>query len=143
MSMLLNRAHAWLYRRSGGRLLGRMGGQRVLLLTTKGRRTGLPRTTPVQCTRVGEALIVVASNRGSRTPPNWYQNLRADPRVRVQLGRETLQVRAREVTEDERDRLWSQLVVDNRWLAPAQERAGRRLPLIALDPPASPTTLGS
>jgi hypothetical protein len=71
MSRLMNRGHVWLYRRSGGKLLGRMGGQRVVLLTTKGRRTGESRTTPVQSSGVGDAWIIVASNRGAPAPPAW------------------------------------------------------------------------
>ena len=111
-----------------------MGGQRVLLLTTTGRRTGLPRTAPLQCLRVGEVLVVVASNRGARTPPAWYRNLTAEPEVTAELGRERLRLRAREVVGAERERLWEQLAGANRWLPGVQARARRRLPVIALEP---------
>jgi F420H(2)-dependent quinone reductase len=92
MPRLMNRGHVWLYRRSGGRLLGRMGGQRVVLLTTKGRRTGESRTTPVQWACVGDAFIVVASNRGAPVPPAWYLNLTTEPDLTVECGRETLRL---------------------------------------------------
>jgi deazaflavin-dependent oxidoreductase (nitroreductase family) len=133
MSRLMNRGHVWLYRRSGGKLLGRMGGQRVVLLTTKGRRTGESRTTPVQCSGVGDAWIIVASNRGAPAPPAWYLNLTAEPEVTVECGRETLRLSAREVTGAERERLWAELMAANRSLEPTQRRARRLLSLIVLE----------
>jgi F420H(2)-dependent quinone reductase len=135
MSRLMNRGHVWLYRRSGGKLLGRLGGERVVLLTTKGRRTGESRTTPVQCSRVGDAWIIVASNRGAPTPPAWYLNLTAEPDVAVECGRETLRLSAREATGAERERLWAELIAANRWLEPTQRRARGLLPLIVLERP--------
>jgi deazaflavin-dependent oxidoreductase (nitroreductase family) len=133
MSRSMKRGHVWLYRRSGGRLLGRMGGQRVLLLTTQGRRTGRSRTTPVQCSQLSDDLVVVASNRGARRPPAWYLNLRADPEVTVELGREKLRLHAGVPTGAARPRLWSELIGANRWLERTERRAGRLLPLVVLE----------
>ena len=65
MPRWMTRLHAWVYRRSGGRFLGRMGGQPVLLLQTTGRRSGQTRTTPVQYLADGDTFVVVASNAGA------------------------------------------------------------------------------
>lgn len=129
----LGRAHAWLYRVTGGRLLGRMGGQPVLLLTTTGRRTGIARTTPIQYRQIDGSLVVVAANGGSAAAPQWYLNLVANPDARVQRAGETLTLKAREATGPERDRLWDALTAANRWLADAEQRSGRRFPVIVLD----------
>ena len=86
MPRWVTRLHAWVYRRSGGRVLGRMGGQPVLLLQTTGRRSGQTHTTPVQYLADGDAFVVVASNAGARHPPAWYLNLRADPHAHIDVG---------------------------------------------------------
>ena len=83
MPRWVTRLHAWVYRRSGGRVLGRMGGQPVLLLQTTGRRSGRTRTTPVQYLADGDTFVVVASNAGAARPPAWYLNLRANPHARI------------------------------------------------------------
>jgi deazaflavin-dependent oxidoreductase (nitroreductase family) len=128
------RMHAALYRRTRGRLLGRMGGQPVLLLETVGRRTGQRRTTPVQYLAAGDAFVVVASNAGAPHPPAWWLNLRADPHARVQVRAQTLDVRAREATGQERAALWGQLTAVNRYLDGVARKAGRELPLLVLTP---------
>ena len=115
-------------------MLGRVGAQPVLLLETVGRRTGQRRTTPVQYLADGETFVVVASNAGAARPPAWYLNLRADPRARVQVGERTIDVLAREVTDQEREELWRRLTAANRYLERAARKAGRDLPLIALGP---------
>jgi len=72
------RLHAAIYRSTGGRLIGRVGGQPVLLLETVGRRTGARRTTPVQYLADDDMFVVVVSNAGAARRPAWYLNLRAD-----------------------------------------------------------------
>jgi deazaflavin-dependent oxidoreductase (nitroreductase family) len=123
-----------LYRLTRGRVLGRIGGQPVLLLETIGRRTGRRRTTPLQYLAEAEAFVVVASDRGAAHPPAWYLNLRAHPDARVQMGTRTIDVLAHQVDGDERDQLWDQLTAVNRHLEDAARKAGRPLPLMALTP---------
>jgi deazaflavin-dependent oxidoreductase (nitroreductase family) len=118
----------WLYRRTGGRLLasGRPLGP-VLLLTTRGRRTGRARTTPVYYLRDEERLVVCNVNPGFERPNPWTLNLRADPNARVQVGRAVGAYRAREATVEEVARYWPALVR----LWPAYQthyaRSGRRV----------------
>jgi F420H(2)-dependent quinone reductase len=132
MPRWVTRLHAWVYRRSGGRVLARMGGQPVLLLETTGRRSGLPRTTPVQYLPDGDTFVVVASNAGAAWPPAWYFNLRADPRARVRVGARSIDVRAQEASGQERVELWRRLMAANRYLERAARKARHDLPLITL-----------
>jgi deazaflavin-dependent oxidoreductase (nitroreductase family) len=122
------------YRLTGGRVFGRVGGQPVLLLQTIGRRSGRPRTTPVQYLRDGESFVVVASNAGAARPPAWLLNLRAEPHARVQLQSETRDVIAREAAEEEHVLLWGRLTAANRSLDKVAQRAGPRLPILVLSP---------
>jgi deazaflavin-dependent oxidoreductase (nitroreductase family) len=133
------RLHAAIYRLSRGRVLGRVRGQPVLLLETAGRRTGQPRTTPVQYLADGDTFVVVASNAGAERPPAWYLNLRASPHARVQVGERTIDVRAQEAAGQERAELWQRLTAANRYLERAARKAGRDLPVMALIP-SPPTT---
>ena len=128
------RLHAAIYRLTRGRVLGRVGGQPVLLLETAGRRTGQPRTTPVQYLAEGDTFVVVASNAGAERPPAWYLNLRANPHARVHVGGRTIDVRAQEAAAQERAELWQRLTAANRYLERAARKAGRDLPLMALVP---------
>jgi deazaflavin-dependent oxidoreductase (nitroreductase family) len=117
-----------------------MGGQSVLLLQTTGRRSGRSRTTPVQYLADGDTFVVAASNYGAARAPAWYLNLRADPRARIDVGGRSVDMRAQEVTGQERAELWRRLTAANRYLERAARKAGRELPLIALVPstPTSP-----
>ena len=133
------RMHAAVYRRTYGRILGRVGGQPVLLLQTVGRRTGQRRTTPVQYLSDGETFVVVASHAGAARPPAWYLNLRASPHARIDVGGRGINVRAREAAGQERAELWRRLTAANRHLERAARKAGRDLPLMALVP-LTPTT---
>jgi F420H(2)-dependent quinone reductase len=126
------RLHAWIYRRSGGRCLGRMGGQPVLLLQTTGRRSGRTHTTPVQYLTVDETFLVVASNAGAARPPAWYLNLRANPHAHIEVVGRTVDVRAQEATGRERAELWQRLTAANRYLERAARKARRELPLMTL-----------
>lgn len=128
------RVQAAVYRVTRGRLLGRVGGQPVLLLQTVGRRTGRTRTTPVQYLADGEAFVVVAANGGAARAPAWWLNLCAAPRARVQIGPDNLDVAAREAMGDERAALWLRLIAANRQFHSAARKAGRELPIVVLTP---------
>jgi deazaflavin-dependent oxidoreductase (nitroreductase family) len=86
--------HKWLYRSSGGRLLSKTAGLSILLLTTRGRRTGRPRTTPLVFMRFEDEPLVLASNWGQEVPPVWYLNLQATPEAEVQIRAQRWRVRA-------------------------------------------------
>ena len=134
MPHLGTQLHAWLYRLTRGRLLGTIGRQPVLLLETRGRRTGRPRVTPLQYLRRDNSFVVVAANHGDRRPPAWSLNLRTRPHAHVQVGRQRLDVRARQAEGAEREALWQDLTAANRYLPRTAQKAGRNLPVIVLTP---------
>jgi deazaflavin-dependent oxidoreductase (nitroreductase family) len=130
----LRNAHRWVYRFSRGRVLGRLVGLPVLLLTTVGRRSGEARTTPLTYLPHGGAFVVVASNGGRPRHPAWFLNLRAMPRAEVMVGARHLRVAGREAADDERARLWAEIV--QRWpgYARYERRTTRRIPVVVLEP---------
>jgi F420H(2)-dependent quinone reductase len=130
----LSRAHAAVYRATGGRLGRRMGGLPVCLLTTRGRRTGQPRSTTLSWFPHGDGLLVVPANAGSDRLPAWYHNLVAEPRVLVQVGPEVRRMTARVAGPDERSRLWPDVVASSDVYAQHQARLGRPIPVVVLEP---------
>lgn len=131
---LLSRANVWLYLKTGGRLGSRLAGAPVLLLTSTGRQSGKPRTTPLLYLDLGESFAVVASFGGSPKHPAWFLNLRANPDVDVQVGNEHRERRARIATDDEREQLWPRLVTMYPAYASYQEKTARRIPVVLLEP---------
>ncbi len=106
-SLLTFRLHRVVYRLSGGRLLPTSGSRMpVLLLTTTGRKTGQPRTWPLNYYPDGASVVVVASNRGQPSYPQWYLNLKANPQAIIQRRAKKLAVTARVATPEEANRLW-------------------------------------
>lgn len=132
MLTLVWRLHRWLFRRSGGRVGGRLIGMPVLLLVTVGRRSGRPHTTALTYLRRGPDIVIIASNGGAQNHPDWFLNLRAHPEVEVDLGRRHLPMRAREATGPEREALWARVVQMNRRYAGYQARTKRRIPIVVL-----------
>ena len=126
--------HRWTYTRTGGRFGGRIAGMPVLLLTTRGRRSGLPHTVPLTYFPEGKNLVVIASNGGARRDPDWYANLRAHPVAWVQITRRTVRVNGRDAGDDERKRLWIRVVQAYGGYATYQKRTRRRIPVVVLEP---------
>jgi deazaflavin-dependent oxidoreductase (nitroreductase family) len=111
-------------------------GQPILLLHTRGARSGQPRKTPLLYTPYNEGFVVVASKAGAAHHPAWYHNLRAHPdAVAVEIGGRRTPVRPRPVEGAERAELW-QLVNDNyKGYETYQKRAdGRIIPVVLLEP---------
>src|SRR3954468_8028338 len=103
----MSAANNWVYRLSGGRIGGRFpGGAPLLLLTTIGRKSGQPRTTPLIYLADGEDRVIVASKAGMDQHPLWYTNLVANADVEVEIGSERRPMRARTATAEEKARLW-------------------------------------
>ncbi len=131
---VLGAVHRWLYRASGGKWGRTFFGSPILLLTTTGRRTGRARTWPLTYLPddEGERLIVVASNGGQPNHPAWYLNLRANPRVGVQLGNRSRPMIAQTTEGEERERLWSRVVEEYPAYAEYQRKTDRQIPVVAL-----------
>jgi proline iminopeptidase len=81
-------------------------GSTILLLTTKGRKTGEPRTTPLIYAQDGDKYVIVASKGGAPEHPGWYRNIEKDPNVELQVKDDVFAARARTAEGEERERLW-------------------------------------
>lgn len=134
LTLALIGLHRVLYRASGGRVLGRVAGMPVLLLTTTGRRSGRRRTTPLTFLRDGDALVLVASAGGSDRPPAWSLNLVAQPRAAVRVARSVMAVTARVASPSERARLWPVIVATYPGYARYQSRTARQIDVLLLSP---------
>lgn len=104
---LFGEEHVRRYRETGGEV-GQIWreGSTVLLLTTIGRRSGEPRTTPLIYAQDGDRYVIVASKGGAPEHPGWYRNLKKAPNVELQVGDEVFPARARTASGEERERLW-------------------------------------
>jgi F420H(2)-dependent quinone reductase len=125
----------WLIPRTRGRLKVALG-QPILLLHTRGAKSGEPRSTPLLYTPYNGAYIVVASKAGATHHPAWYHNLRAHPdTVMVEFDGHRIDVRPRVVEEPERSELWARVNDNyNGYEAYAQRAGGRVIPIVLLEP---------
>jgi len=108
-------------------------GAKVLLLTTTGRTSGEPRTTPLIYENAGDDYVIVASQGGAPKHPGWYRNLAKDPDVEVQIEGDVFPARARTANGDERERLWARAA--EQWPAydDYQTRTDREIPVVVLE----------
>src|SRR2546428_7270853 len=91
---------------SRGKVGGNFEGAPLLLINRTGARTRKIRINPVMYLKDGNRYLVFASKGGADTHPDWYHNLKAHPDVKIEVGNETIDVRAEEITGAERDRLY-------------------------------------
>ena len=126
--------YIFLYRLTSGAIGGRMAGLQVLLLTTTGRKTGQPRTTPLGYFTQDGNYVVIASNGGADQNPAWFYNLKSNPQVTIQAGNKQLAAKAEVVDTEKRTQMWADLVK----MAPAYDRyttrTKREIPLVILKP---------
>ena len=126
--------HRLLFRLSGGRILNRLEGHGVLILVTRGRRSGKPRSSPLMYFQFEESgdLIVVASNYGQDHHPAWYLNTLADPSVSVETKGERFAAEARISQGEERAVLFDKVVAANPRFARYRAGTDREIPVVAL-----------
>lgn len=127
--------HEAVFRASGGRVLGRLGGMPVLILTTTGRRSGTRRTTVLTTPlHDDDRVVLVASYGGDSRHPAWFGNLRANPEAEVLLDGRTRRMRARVASPEEKAELWPEVVKVYPGYDAYQRRADRDIPLVILEP---------
>jgi deazaflavin-dependent oxidoreductase (nitroreductase family) len=115
--------------------LGGPGLLPTLLLTTKGRKSGQPRHSPLIYGEAGDAYVVIASKGGLPNHPLWFRNLEAEPECELQVGPRRVTARARVAEGEERERLWRQMAKLYPPYDEYQQRAGsRRIPVVVLEP---------
>jgi deazaflavin-dependent oxidoreductase (nitroreductase family) len=131
----MSRTQTWVYKKTDGRLGGKfLQGAPVALLTTTGRKTGEPRVSPLLYLREGDRVVLVASKAGAATNPMWYLNLKANPRVSVQIKDEVLHLTARDATEAERAQYWPRLLQIYSSFDDYQSWTDRVIPVVICDP---------
>ena len=124
------------FRSNGGKVGPPFEGAPLLLLTTTGRRSGTPRTSPVMYLDDGTGRwLVFASKAGADTDPDWFLNLRADPEVTVEIGeRPDVKARAVVLEGEERDRWYAEQARRYPGFAEYQQKTDRVIPVVALIP---------
>ena len=109
-------------------------GRKVLILTTKGAKSGEERSTPVVYTMHDGNHVIVASKGGAPSHPAWYHNLRTHPVVTVETGGKKFQARARVVGDDEYEHLYKNHADENPGFWDYRKKTTRKIPVIVLEP---------
>jgi deazaflavin-dependent oxidoreductase (nitroreductase family) len=112
---------------------GPFTGRSLLLLTTRGAKTGHERTNPLAYTRDGHRIFVIASKGGAPTNPDWFRNLRANPRVTVELGPERFEAKARVAEGAERRHLYDLQASRMPAFKEYEKRTSREIPVVVLE----------
>ena len=122
------------FRANAGHVGGMFDGSRLLLLHTTGAKTGRSRVNPLAYRRDGDRLVVFGSKGGAPTNPDWYHNLRANPRATVEVGTERFDVDASVATGNERERIWRQQREEVTAFAEYEKKTDRAIPVVILEP---------
>jgi deazaflavin-dependent oxidoreductase (nitroreductase family) len=128
------RAHIWVYQRTNGRLGAKLLWFPAALVTTIGRKSGEPRITPTLCLRDGDRVVLPASFGGRSEHPMWYRNLKANPKVHVQIRDEHFDLIARDANDDERKCYWPKLIRIYPPYRGYREATNRVIPLVVCEP---------
>ncbi|ONI87896.1 hypothetical protein ALI144C_08140 [Actinosynnema sp. ALI-1.44] len=128
--------HRAILKLSGGRVMSTMGGNKLGILTTIGRKSGRPRSHPVITIPDGENRLVVATNAGAANHPYWVRNALANPEVELTIDGRTRKMRARVLSPEEKKVLWPRLVKAYRLYDTMQGKTDRDVPVVRLTPSA-------
>ncbi len=120
------------FRANGGKVGGQFEGAPMILVHHVGAKSGTERVSPMVYFPDGDRLLVVASKAGAPTNPDWYHNLKAHPRVDVEVGTETFPVAVEELTGAEREEKWQQITAAMPGFAEYQQKTSRVIPVLAL-----------
>jgi deazaflavin-dependent oxidoreductase (nitroreductase family) len=122
------------FRANGGEVGGPFEGAPLLLLHTTGARSGQERVNPVMYRKLGDGYVVFASKGGAPVSPDWYHNLVANPRVRAEIGTQTVELRARVADAAEREPIWTAWKQANPGFAEYEAKTTRQIPVVFLEP---------
>lgn len=120
------------FRSNDGKVGGYFENAELILLTTTGAKTGQPRLVVLTPVRIDGRMLIVGSLAGADTDPAWAHNLRANPRAQVELGAETFEASAEELSRAERDALWPAVIAAQPVYAEYQAQTERVIPLFEL-----------
>jgi deazaflavin-dependent oxidoreductase (nitroreductase family) len=126
------KAHATLYSLSNGKVATTMRGHPILVLTTRGAKTGAIRKVPIVPLVEGDVMYVIASLGGAPDNPAWFNNLKADPNVEVQWYADKFKARAVILPEPERSQVWARVVAAMPGFGDYQKKTTRVIPIVQL-----------
>src|SRR5579859_870181 len=126
----LNRTIIAEFRANHGQLSGPMAGRQVMLLTTKGRRSGEDRTVVIGYRPSGDKFVVIASGNGAPSDPAWYRNLQAHPHATAEVGDKKFHVHPRTTEGEERQRMGALV----EYLDGEAKKTSRKIPVVVLEP---------
>ena len=121
------------FRANGGKV-EQFGDAPLVILHTVGARTGAERQNPLMYLAQGDDVVLFASKAGEPENPDWYHNLRANPEVTLEFGDRTVPARAREVTGEERDRLYAEQARRFPQFGEYEQKTTRTIPVVVLTP---------
>jgi deazaflavin-dependent oxidoreductase (nitroreductase family) len=121
------------FRANGGKVGGPFEGAQLLLLHTTGARSGRDLVNPVMYKPIGDGFAVFASKGGAPVNPDWYHNLVANPRVRAEVGTETIELKARVADAAEREPIWAAWKQANPGFADYEAGTSRQIPVVLLE----------
>jgi deazaflavin-dependent oxidoreductase (nitroreductase family) len=121
------------FRANGGKVGGMFKGANLLLLHHTGAKTGTERVSPLAYQRVGNAYAVFGSKGGAPTHPDWYYNVRANPRAKAEIDADTIEVTARVAEGEERAEIWARQTANIPQFAEYERRAHREIPVVILE----------
>jgi F420H(2)-dependent quinone reductase len=134
MRMLIFNVMVFLYNVSGGRVGGKIGKLPVLLLTTKGRKTGKQRTLPLGYIMDDSDYVITASSGGADKHPAWFFNIRSNPQATIQVKDKHIKVTTEIAESEKKSELWARLVEVAPNFAGYQKRTSREIPMVILHP---------
>ena len=120
------------FRANGGKVGGPFAGADLLLLTTTGAKSGLPRLAPLAYFTIDDKMIIIGSKAGADTNPDWVHNLRANPSAHIEVGADAYDVTSRELPRDERDALFDKVVAAAPGFGEYQAKTSRVIPIFEL-----------
>ena len=121
------------FRASRGANEDPFAGRPLLLLTTTGAKSGQRRITPLMYVPDGDRLLIIASNMGAPTHPDWYRNLLAHPEATVEVAADTFEARAVVLEGPDRQKVWDSIVASYPFFTEHQAKITREIPVIALE----------
>ena len=121
------------FRANAGKVGGPFEGRDMIVLHTKGAKSGQPRVTPLVYMKDGDRYLIVASMGGAPTNPAWYHNLVANPDVTVEVGTEKFRAKATVLKGEERDRSFAAIVEKMPFFGDYQKKTTRTIPVVALE----------
>jgi deazaflavin-dependent oxidoreductase (nitroreductase family) len=123
------------FRANGGKVGGIFDGAPLVLLHHVGAKTGTERVTPLMYQTLDDGFAVFASKAGADAHPHWFLNIVANPEIEIEVGTETVAVKARVAHGDEHDRIWTKQKQDFPQFAEYERKTARDLiPVVVLNP---------